>query len=306
MTSAKYTLLKDSNNLIYQIDFQNKHYILRIHKPGSRKLEWINSELMWLRAISRDTDLRVPEPLAPAFTTQTDGYSIHCTLLRWLDGEQVLPGNTTVKQAQRIGAFTAKLHDHSSSYITPAEFSLPRLKWEEMFGNTAIYTTTESDALFTEEQKTVLRSIGLRVRDTMGKLQNETGTFGVIHADLIWKNILFNVNELGAIDFDDCSYGFYLYDLAPILLGYMDEANYTEIRAAIWDGYTSIRPQPESFQSHLETLITGRYALSCLWIAANQNSPAIAGRATEITAHRIGELRRYLDSGVFRRGEIII
>ena len=41
--------------------------------------------------------------------------------------------------------------------------------------------------------------------------------FGVIHADYILGNVRFLGRQPGAIDFDDCGWGFVLYDLAVTL-----------------------------------------------------------------------------------------
>jgi Ser/Thr protein kinase RdoA (MazF antagonist) len=38
-------------------------YVLRIHAPLARTAAAVQSELLWLAAIRRDTDLTVPEPI---------------------------------------------------------------------------------------------------------------------------------------------------------------------------------------------------------------------------------------------------
>jgi Ser/Thr protein kinase RdoA (MazF antagonist) len=127
-----------------------------------------------------------------------------------------------------------------------------------------------------------------------------------LHGDLIWKNFIFHDTAVCAIDFDDCTYGFPLYDLAPLLLGYLDEQHYTTLKQAAWAGYTSVLPLPDSHQQLLESLIAARFALSIHWIAANRNNPALQNRAPEIIASRIKRLKAYLDTGKLERGEIII
>lgn len=300
------TPIKTSNNAVYQVNTTNATYALRIHKQSKRKLEWIETELTWLKALRQETDLLIPKPIAPVCTLNSDGTSIYCTLLEWIEGSQLLPSDTTPDHARQIGTFIAHLHNHSTRFSPPPNFTLPRLDWEGMFGSNVTISINRHDDLFTPEQHSILNQIGERVREIMATLDKEPDQFGIIHADLIWKNILFNGEKVGAIDFDECAYGYYLYDLAPTLLGYMDEPNYPEIRAAIWDRYTSIRPLPASFNQHLETLVAGRYALSCYWIAANRHIPAIGERASEIITFRTEQLRRYLETGKLRRGEIII
>jgi len=52
---------------------------------------------------------------------------------------------------------------------------------------------------------------------TTRTLAEETGAFGLIHGDLHHENFLFHRGEARAIDFDDCGWGFHLYDLAVTL-----------------------------------------------------------------------------------------
>ncbi len=42
---------------------------------------------------------------------------------------------------------------------------------------------------------------------------------GLIHADMHFGNVIFQKDDIGVIDFDDCGYGAFLYDLAiPLLM----------------------------------------------------------------------------------------
>lgn len=305
IADAEFKVIKATNNVVYQVDVVGRRYVLRVHRLGSRKLAWIESELMWLAAIRHDTDLRVPEPAAPVYLGRVGEAPVYCTLLRWLGGEPVPTAALTLKQADQIGAFAARLHNHSAGFAPSEGFTLPRLDWNGMFSENSPYYSIEGERLFTPDQHEVMTHVAERVQKVMERLETDPGNFGVIHADLIWKNILFDGERIGAIDFDNCAFGYYLYDLAPALLGYLDEPNYPQIRQAIWEGYTSVRALPTNYSDYLETLVAGRYVLSCWWIAANRHNPAIEERASEIIAYRIGELRRYLQTGNLRRGEII-
>jgi Ser/Thr protein kinase RdoA (MazF antagonist) len=107
---------------------------------------------------------------------------------------------------------------------------------------------------------------------------------------------------LGALDFDDCAWGYPLYDLTPTLIGWKDTPQYDALRASLWEGYTSLRPLPDAYSPHLDTLLAGRFVLSCRWFARNITHPAIREHAPAVIAHRIGQLRRYLATGDFNTG----
>jgi Ser/Thr protein kinase RdoA (MazF antagonist) len=124
------------------------------------------------------------------------------------------------------------------------------------------------------------------------------GSFGLIHADLIWKNVLYHVSGVGAVDFDDCAFGYLLYDLAPMLLSFKDEQNGGELRQALWEGYTSINTLPDSYSAYTETFVAARHMASIRWIAGNTSNPSVRDRAPEIIAHRVRQLARFVETGV--------
>jgi Ser/Thr protein kinase RdoA (MazF antagonist) len=124
------------------------------------------------------------------------------------------------------------------------------------------------------------------------------GRIGLIHTDLIWKNYFFHDQEVGAVDFEGCAWGYYLYDLAPTLLGYRDESAYPALRDALIAGYRTIRPFPTSHERHLNTLIAARHVVSCCWLANHLDHPDLRKRADEIVLHRTTAIRSLLqDTG---------
>jgi Ser/Thr protein kinase RdoA (MazF antagonist) len=51
----------------------------------------------------------------------------------------------------------------------------------------------------------------------MTRLGDGTDQFGLIHADLHLDNALFWRDDVRIIDFDDCGFGYWLYDIAVSL-----------------------------------------------------------------------------------------
>src|SRR5690606_36112310 len=114
------------------------------------------TELTWLKALRQETDLLIPKPIAPVCTLNSDGTSIYCTLLEWIEGSQLLPSDTTPDHARQIGTFIAHLHNHSTRFSPPPNFTLPRLDWEGMFGSNVTISINRHDDLFTPEQHSIL------------------------------------------------------------------------------------------------------------------------------------------------------
>lgn len=295
------TLVNYSNNAVYHVHAGTYQYALRIHRPGLKRLAWVKSELAWLTALRTDTGLAVPQPAAPIYFGTLPGVNepVYCVLFRWLDGELLTKNPVTEAQMVKIGAFAAQLHDYSAIFNTPDGFERPRLDYEGMFGvNSPYYPGEAGEALFTDAHKAVMGAAQVQVKAVMAALGDDPQHFGLIHADLIRKNLLWQPHgEIAALDFDDCAYGYYLYELAPLLMFLKDEPNAADLRKALWAGYTSIRPLPAHYEAYLDTLIAARHIASIRWIAGNQYNPAVYGRAAEIIDTRANALKHFLDTG---------
>lgn len=297
LPNATLVSLNSFNNAVYQVEADGKRYALRVQRPGGRRHEWTQAELDWLNYL--DGRLRVRAPAAPLFEATLENQPIHVVLFHWLHGAPIPPAETTTDHARRIGSYIAQLHTLSASFQPPAGFSLPRLDWDGMFGEDSTYDPGAGASLFSEDDHAVMNAVTARVRETMRALDRDGGSFGLIHGDLNGKNLLFDGDKVGAIDFDDCAWGYLLYDLTPILIGWKDTPQYDTLRAALWEGYTA---QP--YNPHLDTLLAGRFVLSCRWFARNITHPTIRDRAPAVIAHRINQLRRYLETDDFSVGNL--
>ena len=83
--------------------------------------------------------------------------------------------------------------------------------------------------------------------------------FGLIHADLIFANVLFHRGEVCAIDFDDCGFGYFLYDMAILLDRIEMREDYPALRAALLDGYRQVRPLAGEHEAYLDLFVLARW-----------------------------------------------
>jgi Ser/Thr protein kinase RdoA (MazF antagonist) len=109
---------------------------------------------------------------------------------------------------------------------------------------------------------------------TTRTLAEEAGAFGLIHGDLHYENVLFHRGEAQAIDFDDCGWGFHLYDLAVILCELAGRPRYDELRDALVDAYSQIRRLPEDHAIHLRALFVLRRMQILLWVLQSRDHAA--------------------------------
>jgi len=78
----------------------------------------------------------------------------------------------------------------------------------------AAYARDEIDAHVGSAAVAIVEDTMELVRRTQEQLGTEVDRFGLIHGDLHQENYFFHDGAVCAIDFDDCGWGWFAYDLA--------------------------------------------------------------------------------------------
>ena len=120
------------------------------------------------------------------------------------------------------------------------------------------------------------------VRRTEHDLGEGPEAFGLIHGDLHPENVLFERGRVRAIDFDDCGWGHYLYDLAVALSELRWRPDYDAHRAGLLRGYRATRPLPVDDERHLEVFHGLRLLQLVLWLLDHRAQPGFAAWDEEV------------------------
>jgi Ser/Thr protein kinase RdoA (MazF antagonist) len=75
----------------------------------------------------------------------------------------------------------------------------------------------------------------------MDRYGRDSATYGMIHADLHPGNLLVGDDALTVIDFDDCAFGWHVYDVAVALWHQRRSPRFDAIQGAFVRGYRSRR-----------------------------------------------------------------
>ncbi|MEZ4667127.1 MAG: phosphotransferase [Anaerolineae bacterium] len=297
-------LLSYYNNAVFSVHWNEKSYTLRLHRPGHKRREWIQSELQWLAYLSRQTKFLVPEPIptsSGSLLAKVRLASIQeplpCALFRWVEGQVYPPSTITPDHLRRAGHFLAQLHAAVSSFRPSRDFMRPRLDWTGLFGEDSPYNPGDGARLFTDSQNAIFREVEQRIQETMMMVGQSQEEFGLIHGDFHSKNVVFGHGSVGAIDFDECGWGYFLYDLAPMLLQLTSDIRYPELKEAYLGGYESARTLTAHAIEYLETFIAARHLASIRWQAGNLHNPNIRAHAAETIARRTQHLKQFLATG---------
>ena len=127
--------LRHNENITFRVRerTQRRSLLLRIHFPATANFdrnryteEMICSELMWLEALTRDTDITVQKPvrskegkLVSFLAHPAQEEEVPCSVLEWVKGETLSQeANNACNLAESFGRMLAKLHDHSNGWAT--------------------------------------------------------------------------------------------------------------------------------------------------------------------------------------------
>jgi Ser/Thr protein kinase RdoA (MazF antagonist) len=290
LSGAKMKYLGYTGNAHYQIDtrgvappepdegtYWENHYILRLHQPKYQTLEAIRSELIWLEAIIRDTDLVVPEPIrnsADDWVTLTEIPGLpqpqYATLLRWVKGRKT-PEQVEEHHYRVLGRVAAHLHNHAASWQPPPEFTRIHYDWNGLFSDGSLFEVPAALiwAAIPDRFREPFETVTNRLEEVMKEWGKGSDVYGLIHADLcLDTNMLWYRGDVRPIDFDDSAYGYWIYDLAISVAELPYDETGQRYRNALFEGYSEIRSMPQS-QWILLNLFIGAWHATAMLYAIN-------------------------------------
>jgi Ser/Thr protein kinase RdoA (MazF antagonist) len=272
-------LLNYSENYTYLVTcpLKGKH-ILRVNRPGYHTDEALEAELTWLDSLmATDTVVtarairgRDGERLQSVRPPGVDEPR-RCVLFEFLPGSapDEENGDTIPGEFEQLGRITAKLHNHVQNWPEARQLSRPVWDFEHTIGNTPNWGHWKHSLGMTPE----IRDIFSQTVDLIKKRLEAYGTgpdnFGLIHADLRLANLLVNDGEVQAIDFDDCGFGWFMYDFASAVSFIEDNPILPELRRSWLKGYIKERPLSERDIDELPTFIMLRRLLLTGWLTAH-------------------------------------
>jgi Ser/Thr protein kinase RdoA (MazF antagonist) len=315
LEEARLTRLHYAHNMTFRVDVRSLSpeasppqgrpdagvYVLRIHRPGYQETASIRSELLWLKALRTDVGLCVPEPVPTQDRRLLTTVSVagvpearHCVLFRWISG-RFLRHCLRPSAFTRLGAFVARMHRYAECHPPPEGFVRKRWDCVGLTGAELGVDLARARAVFAPEDLAVLEATTVRVQKTLQELGEGRDVFGVIHADLNPSNCLLHKGEVRAIDFDDCGWGYFLYDIAVALGGRLrGREDFPQFQSAFLEGYRGVRPLSAAQEALLPTFWAVRSVMISLWFAGHAHEPVFRARASQILAGEVAFLRTYL------------
>lgn len=239
-----------------------QQYLLRVHAPRRHDTAAICSELLWLDFLAAEDDLLVPTAITSRrgqLWTEVGTDEIPerrlCTLLTWIPG-RTQRRRRTPALLRRIGRLMARLHRSAIHFNVPGSFVRPRWDHHGLFQND---DTQRGWRGLTRRQRMLFQAVAERTAKVMERLGAGRDVFGLIHSDLVFSNIVFHRGLPQPIDFDDCGFGYFLYDIAVLLDRIEMRDDYALLRAALLDGYREVHPLAAEHDGYLDLFLLARW-----------------------------------------------
>lgn len=262
------TLLNRSENETWRAG----DLILRLHRKGYHTKPEIASELAWLAALQDIPGLNAVRPIAGGQGGVTEIDQRFIVAFAPIDGQELQPDDDLTRHFAPLGEITARLHLQARHWVPPKGFTRKRWDVETILGPNPHWGQWRH-AQGLDAQGAALLA---RATDVLAMNLNAYGTdpktFGLIHADLRLANLMVNGDRLTAIDFDDCGFGWWAYDLAAALSFIETDPRLPDLIARWVDGYTRIAPLPFEDRATIPALIFLRRVLLTAWLATRAES----------------------------------
>lgn len=272
-------LINHSENHTFRVDAPDgAAYSLRVHRPEYQSRLNIESELAWLQALRRDTDLPVPAAVPGADGrllqqfTGPDGLMRHAVLFHFIAGHEPSPESNLVDLFGVLGFYAARLHKQVMAWQRPTHFE--RQAW-----NAA--TILDEDGLWGDWRvapgvNAAIRPLLDRATDALRHRLAEYGQgpnrYGLIHADMRLGNLLVDGGTVSLIDFDDCGLCWFAYDFAAAISFHETHKAVPALKAVWLERYQAERPLDVEDIRSIDAMVMLRRMALLAWIGSHNET----------------------------------
>jgi len=300
---AKARLINVSENATYLVEAPDGYKsVLRIHRENYHSHRAIECELAWLEALDRDGVVTTPGYYKgkngdPIQRGSVEGLADprYMVLFHFVEGSEPDESGDMTDGFEELGTIAARCHEHVLSWDKPDGFE--RLTWDAdaMFGPEATWGDWRDAPEVTPEVAQVLEKVQQTICNRLHAFGKAPDRFNLIHADMRLANLLVDSNGTRLIDFDDCGWGWFLYDFAAAISFIEDDSRIPAMREAWVRGYRSVRKMSAEEEAEIDTFVMLRRMALLAWIGSHIEAPEPQELAPGFaaTTARLGEA--YMD-----------
>lgn len=305
-------LVKYRENGVFKVQAKSgRFYALRIHRPGYHEQAAIISELQWMAALGEsglDIPRVVPNKSGELFVmarTQQVPEARLIDLFEWVEGEtirvrleQEIAANNRNGIAHLfglMGRLMAQLHNHAEVWKAPAGFRRHAWDLDGLVGEQPFWGRFWELEWLSDEQKELMVATRQRLKRDLEDYGTDPATYGLIHADLNFDNVLIDGDQVQAIDFDDAGYGWHLFDMTVTLNHVVGSDLEPLATQGLVAGYRQYRPLLDAELVHLPLFMLIRACTYLGWMRDRQEVEEIRARGPVLIERACKLATAYLD-----------
>ncbi len=297
-------LINLSENATYKVEIPDGSncWALRVHREGYHSKTAIASELAWVKALRASGAAITPRtmPGLDGDEIQTTNHANvgnprHVVLFEWETGSEPSEEDDDLRAPFEIlGKTTAAMHNHVKTWQRPQWFE--RLTWnfETSLGSTPHWGSWRDGMGLDDRRRKLFGDtvdlIGQRL-DAFGKSSDR---FGLIHCDMRLANLLIEGETTKVIDFDDCGFGWLMYDCATTVSFFEDRPEVPDLLKSWVKGYRTVSDLPEEDEREIPTFVMLRRLLLVAWIGSHFETDLAQSMGVDYSQKTDELCRKYL------------
>lgn len=301
--SVSVKMVNLSENATYKVEAPDgRRWALRIHRDGYHSKTAIASELAWLIDLRQTGVVMTPTPvkgrdgeLIQQVTHPRMPRPRNVVLFEWEAGAEPGIGEDLSEPFEVLGEVTARMHMHTRQWQRPAWFSRFTWDFDTSLGDNNPHWGRWRDGMGIDAAKEDLFG---RTVDLIGKRLSAYGKapdrFGLIHCDLRLANLLIDGKAVKVIDFDDCGFGWYMYDAATPVSFYEHEPQVPGLIESWKAGYRKVLDLPKADEDEIPTFVMLRRLLLVAWIGSHSETDLAKSMGLPYTEGTVGLCEGYL------------
>jgi Ser/Thr protein kinase RdoA (MazF antagonist) len=299
---AELSLLSLSENATYRVDdpASSRVAVLRVHRTGYHPPGAVASELAWLQALRQDEGLATPAVYPAADGREVVDVTIgdltrQTVLFEWLPGTEP-PEDQLTEKFELLGGICARMHRHAQSWPRPADFTRFRWDFDCCVGENPRWGRWQDGiGVGPPERRILSRAAGL-IQQRLQRFGQDPQRFGLIHADMRLANLLVSDEGIRVIDFDDCGFGWYLFDIGASLSFIEHDPRVPELTDAWLRGYRTVLPLAEQDAAEIPTFVLLRRLQLVSWVGSHRFAKDAIELGAEFTQGACELAERYLST----------
>jgi Ser/Thr protein kinase RdoA (MazF antagonist) len=278
MADGELTLLNVSENATYRLDQGDRRIVLRVHRTGYHSREAIHSEITWIDALRGDgvvhTAPVVPTPDGREIVqvAHPGGEQRFVVAFEWMNGVEP-PEDRLVDDFRTLGSIAARLHQHSRQWQRPDGFTRFTWDFDTSLGERGHWGRWQDGLGVGPAEIDVLGRCAQTLQRRLEAFGQGPDRFGLVHADMRLANLLVDGPDVCVIDFDDCGFSWFLYDLGSSLSFIEHLPVVPELIDSWVEGYQRVAPLSQTEIAELPTFVMLRRLLLVSWIGSHSAVP---------------------------------